>query len=97
MCALARGEPAGSANGQNLAAELGLCRQLYRLEHSIVLFKKNDPKPENAHGTPFLSLSVSPAANAVSARSTTTPLIFSGGACLFSMRSWYALLHVSQA
>ena len=36
-------------NGQNLAAESGLCRQLYRLEPSIVLFKKNDPKPQNAH------------------------------------------------
>ena len=30
-------------NGQNLAAESGLCRQLYRLEPSIVLFKKNSP------------------------------------------------------
>ena len=36
-------------NGQNLAAESGLCRQLYRLEPSVVLFKKNDPKPQNAH------------------------------------------------
>ena len=37
-------------NGQNPAAESGLCRQLYRLEPSIVLFKKNDPKPpKNAH------------------------------------------------
>ena len=36
-------------NGQNLAAESGLCRQLYRLEPSVVLFKKKDPKPQNAH------------------------------------------------
>ena len=36
-------------NGQNLAAESGLCRQLYRFEPSIALFKKNEPKPQNAH------------------------------------------------
>ena len=61
----------GRLNGQNPAAESGLCRQCRRLEPSAVLFKKNGLKPENAHSPPFLSLSVSPAANVILVRIIT--------------------------